>query len=78
MDSTVAYMMMNKIPKLVQNSAQLHLGLPRHDELELLEQMPLVMRMAITVDINLTTYQKINLFKETDEGQGPSCSSGGY
>ncbi len=33
------------------------------DESELLEQMPLVMRTAIAVDINLATFQKIDLFK---------------
>jgi len=29
------------------------------DESELLDKMPLVMRTAIAVDINLTTFQKI-------------------
>lgn len=33
------------------------------DESDLLEQMPLVMRTAIAVDINLSTFQKIDLFK---------------
>lgn len=33
------------------------------DESELLDKMPLVMRTAIAVDINLTTFQKIDLFK---------------
>lgn len=33
------------------------------DESELLDKMPLVMRTAIAVDINLATFQKIDLFK---------------
>lgn len=33
------------------------------DESELLDKMPLVMRTAIAVDINLSTFQKIDLFK---------------
>ncbi len=33
------------------------------DESVLLENMPLVMRTAIAVDINLVTFQKIDLFK---------------
>ena len=33
------------------------------DEGELLDSMPLVMKTAIAVDINLTTFQKIDLFK---------------
>lgn len=33
------------------------------DESELLDKMPLVMRTAIAVDVNLATFQKIDLFK---------------
>lgn len=33
------------------------------DEGELLDKMPLVMRTAIATDINLATFQKIDLFK---------------
>lgn len=33
------------------------------DESELLDKMPLVMRIAIAVDINLATFQKIALFQ---------------
>jgi len=33
------------------------------DESELLDKMPLVMRIAIAMDINLTTFQKIALFQ---------------
>ena len=35
------------------------------DESELLDKMPLVMKTAIAVDINLTTFQKIALFQVT-------------
>ena len=38
---------------------------PLPDESELLDKMPLVMRTAIAVDINLTTFQKIALFQVT-------------
>lgn len=35
------------------------------DESELLDKMPLVMKTAIAVDINLSTFQKIALFQVT-------------
>ncbi|KAJ8389069.1 hypothetical protein AAFF_G00124660 [Aldrovandia affinis] len=71
MDGTVAYMMTNKIPKLVQNRVRTWYNYTWDsqgmlDESELLEQMPLVMRTAIAVDINLATFQKIDLFKGCD------------
>ncbi|XP_075870978.1 cyclic nucleotide-gated channel beta-3-like [Nelusetta ayraudi] len=72
MDGCVDYMNTYKIPKQVQNrvrtwynytwSAQGML-----DESELLDKMPLVMRVAIAVDINLATFQKIDLFKGCDQ-----------
>uniref|UniRef100_A0A1A8Q797 Cyclic nucleotide gated channel beta 3 n=1 Tax=Nothobranchius pienaari TaxID=704102 RepID=A0A1A8Q797_9TELE len=37
------------------------------DESELLDKMPLVMRTAIAVDINLATFQKIALFQGCDQ-----------
>ncbi|KAM6908074.1 LOW QUALITY PROTEIN: cyclic nucleotide-gated channel beta-3-like [Lycodopsis pacificus] len=72
MDGTVDYMVNNHIPSLVQNrvrnwytytwDAQGML-----DESELLDKMPLVMRTVIAVDINLSTFQKIDLFKGCDQ-----------
>ncbi|KAK2886256.1 hypothetical protein Q8A73_020202 [Channa argus] len=63
MDNTVVYMMTNHIPTLVQNRVRArytHMWDAQGmlDESELLDKMPLVMRSAITVDINLTTFQK--------------------
>ena len=40
------------------------------DESELLDKMPLVMRTAIAVDINLATFQKIDLFKVAPQRLG--------
>ncbi|XP_048867247.1 cyclic nucleotide-gated cation channel beta-3-like [Brienomyrus brachyistius] len=73
MDNAVAYMNTNKIPKLVQDRVRTWYMYTWEsqgmlDESELLEQMPLVMRTAIAVDINLSTFQKIDLFKGC-EGQ---------
>ncbi|KAM8823861.1 cyclic nucleotide-gated channel beta-3 isoform 2-T2 [Spinachia spinachia] len=72
MDGCVDYMNTYSIPKVVQNrirtwynytwSAQGML-----DESELLDKMPLVMKTAIAVDINLTTFQKIALFQGCDQ-----------
>ncbi|XP_066538387.1 cyclic nucleotide-gated channel beta-3-like [Hoplias malabaricus] len=68
MDSCVGYMVTNRIPKLVQHRVRTWYNYTwasqgMLDESELLEQMPLVMRTAIAVDINLATFQKIDLFK---------------
>ncbi|KAG5849931.1 hypothetical protein ANANG_G00076940 [Anguilla anguilla] len=68
MDGTVAYMNTYKIPKLVQKRVRTWYNYTwasqgMLDESELLGQMPLVMRTAIAVDINLATFQKIDLFK---------------
>jgi len=41
------------------------------DESELLDKMPLVMRTAIAVDINLTTFQKIALFQVSQQSPRP-------
>ncbi|KAL6098044.1 cngb3 [Pungitius sinensis] len=72
MDGCVDYMNTYSIPKVVQNrirtwynytwSAQGML-----DESELLDKMPLVMKTAIAVDINLSTFQKIALFQGCDQ-----------
>ncbi len=40
------------------------------DESELLDKMPLVMRTAIAVDVNLATFQKIALFQVTGQEHG--------
>ncbi|KAJ8376924.1 hypothetical protein SKAU_G00075040 [Synaphobranchus kaupii] len=71
MDGTVAYMMINKIPKMVQSRVRTWYNYTWDsqkmlDESVLLEQLPLVMRTAIAVDINLATFQKIDLFKGCD------------
>ncbi|KAL4631047.1 cyclic nucleotide-gated cation channel beta-3-like [Arapaima gigas] len=71
MDNTVAYMNTYKIPKLVQNRVRTWYNYTWDsqgmlDESDLLEQMPLGMRTAIAVDINLSTFQKIELFKGCD------------
>uniref|UniRef100_A0A673HB29 Cyclic nucleotide-gated cation channel beta-3-like n=1 Tax=Sinocyclocheilus rhinocerous TaxID=307959 RepID=A0A673HB29_9TELE len=71
MDACVAYMVTNRIPKLVQSRVRTWYNYTWDsqgmlDESELLEKMPLVMRTAIAVDINLATFQKIDLFKGCD------------
>ncbi|MEQ2224583.1 hypothetical protein ILYODFUR_009015, partial [Ilyodon furcidens] len=72
MDNTVAYMVTNNIPSLVQNRVRTWYTYTWDaqgmlDESELLDKMPLVMRTAIAVDINLATFQKIDLFKGCDQ-----------
>ncbi|XP_075870968.1 cyclic nucleotide-gated channel beta-3-like [Nelusetta ayraudi] len=72
MDNTVSYMVNNRIPSLVQNRVRTWYTYTWDaqgmlDESELLDKMPLVMRTAIAVDINLTTFQKIDLFKGCDQ-----------
>uniref|UniRef100_A0A3Q1HT69 Cyclic nucleotide gated channel subunit beta 3, tandem duplicate 1 n=1 Tax=Acanthochromis polyacanthus TaxID=80966 RepID=A0A3Q1HT69_9TELE len=72
MDNTVAYMVTNRIPSLVQNRIRTWYTYTWEaqgmlDESELLDKMPLVMKTAIAVDINLTTFQKIDLFKGCDQ-----------
>ncbi|XP_068437665.1 cyclic nucleotide-gated channel beta-3 [Clinocottus analis] len=72
MDGTVDYMVTNHIPPTVQNRVRSWFTYTWDaqgmlDESELLDKMPLVMRTAIAVDINLTTFQKIDLFKGCDQ-----------
>ncbi|XP_047206412.1 cyclic nucleotide-gated cation channel beta-3-like isoform X2 [Girardinichthys multiradiatus] len=72
MDNTVAYMVTNNIPSFVQNRVRTWYTYTWDaqgmlDESELLDKMPLVMRTAIAVDINLATFQKIDLFKGCDQ-----------
>ncbi|XP_045919971.1 cyclic nucleotide-gated cation channel beta-3-like [Micropterus dolomieu] len=72
MDNTVNYMVANHIPALVQNRVRTWYTYTWDaqgmlDESELLDKMPLVMRTAIAVDINLATFQKIDLFKGCDQ-----------
>uniref|UniRef100_A0AAQ6ILZ1 Cyclic nucleotide-binding domain-containing protein n=1 Tax=Anabas testudineus TaxID=64144 RepID=A0AAQ6ILZ1_ANATE len=72
MDGCVAYMNTYSIPKLVQNRVRTWYNYTwaaqgMLDESELLDKMPLVMRTAIAVDINLATFQKIALFQGCDQ-----------
>uniref|UniRef100_A0A3P8VT44 Cyclic nucleotide gated channel subunit beta 3, tandem duplicate 2 n=1 Tax=Cynoglossus semilaevis TaxID=244447 RepID=A0A3P8VT44_CYNSE len=72
MDNTVSYMVTNRIPYLVQNRVRTWYTYTWDaqgmlDESELLDKMPLVMKTAIAVDINLATFQKIDLFKGCDQ-----------
>ncbi|XP_048123101.1 cyclic nucleotide-gated cation channel beta-3, partial [Alosa alosa] len=71
MDGCVAYMNTNHIPKVVQQRVRTWYNYTWDaqgmlDEGELLDRMPLVMKTAIAVDINLATFQKIDLFKGCD------------
>uniref|UniRef100_A0A8C2KCL9 Cyclic nucleotide gated channel subunit beta 3, tandem duplicate 2 n=1 Tax=Cyprinus carpio TaxID=7962 RepID=A0A8C2KCL9_CYPCA len=68
MDACVEYMVSNHIPRLVQTRVRTWYNYTWDsqgmlDVSELLEQMPLVMRTAIAVDINLATFQKSDLLK---------------
>uniref|UniRef100_A0AAX7VTI7 Cyclic nucleotide-binding domain-containing protein n=1 Tax=Astatotilapia calliptera TaxID=8154 RepID=A0AAX7VTI7_ASTCA len=72
MDGCVSYMNTYTIPKLVQNRVRTWYNYTwaaqgMLDESELLDKMPLVMRIAIAVDINLATFQKIALFQGCDQ-----------
>uniref|UniRef100_A0A8C2ZHD3 Cyclic nucleotide gated channel subunit beta 3, tandem duplicate 1 n=1 Tax=Cyclopterus lumpus TaxID=8103 RepID=A0A8C2ZHD3_CYCLU len=72
MDGCVDYMNTYGIPKSVQNRVRTWYNYTwaaqgMLDESELLDKMPLVMRTAIAVDINLTTFQKIALFQGCDQ-----------
>ncbi|XP_069554211.1 cyclic nucleotide-gated channel beta-3 [Brachyistius frenatus] len=72
MDGCVDYMNTYTIPKLVQNRIRTWYNYTwaaqgMLDESELLDKMPLVMRTAIAVDINLATFQKIALFQGCDQ-----------
>nr|XP_019942828.1 PREDICTED: cyclic nucleotide-gated cation channel beta-3-like [Paralichthys olivaceus] len=72
MDGCVAYMNTYTISKIVQNRVRTWYNYTwaaqgMLDESELLDKMPLVMRTAIAVDINLATFQKIALFQGCDQ-----------
>ncbi|XP_034428969.1 cyclic nucleotide-gated cation channel beta-3 [Hippoglossus hippoglossus] len=72
MDGCVAYMNTYTISKVVQNRVRTWYNYTwaaqgMLDESELLDKMPLVMRIAIAVDINLATFQKIALFQGCDQ-----------
>uniref|UniRef100_A0A665X3D1 Cyclic nucleotide gated channel subunit beta 3, tandem duplicate 1 n=1 Tax=Echeneis naucrates TaxID=173247 RepID=A0A665X3D1_ECHNA len=72
MDGCVAYMNTYRIPKIVQNRVRTWYNYTwaaqgMLDESELLDKMPLVMKTAIAVDINLATFQKIALFQGCDQ-----------
>uniref|UniRef100_A0A3B4ALY9 Cyclic nucleotide-binding domain-containing protein n=1 Tax=Periophthalmus magnuspinnatus TaxID=409849 RepID=A0A3B4ALY9_9GOBI len=72
MDDCVSYMNTYHIPKMVQNRVRMWYNYTwaaqgMLDESELLDKMPLVMKTAIAVDINLATFQKIDLFKGCDQ-----------
>ncbi|XP_051909733.1 cyclic nucleotide-gated cation channel beta-3-like [Hippocampus zosterae] len=72
MDGCVAYMNTYTIPKYVQNRIRTWYNYTwaaqgMLDESELLDKLPLVMKTAIAVDINLATFQKIALFQDCDQ-----------
>ncbi|XP_068604105.1 cyclic nucleotide-gated channel beta-3-like [Brachionichthys hirsutus] len=72
MDGCVAYMNTYGIPRYIQNRVRTWYNYTwaaqgMLDESELLDKMPLVMRTAIAVDINLATFQKIALFQGCDQ-----------
>ncbi|KAM9332602.1 cyclic nucleotide-gated channel beta-3-like [Pholidichthys leucotaenia] len=72
MDGCVDYMNTNAIPRYVQNRVRTWYNYTwtaqgMLDESELLDKMPLVMRTAIAVDVNLATFQKIALFQGCDQ-----------
>uniref|UniRef100_A0A3B5BJ33 Cyclic nucleotide-gated cation channel beta-3-like n=1 Tax=Stegastes partitus TaxID=144197 RepID=A0A3B5BJ33_9TELE len=72
MDGCVEYMNTYTIPKMVQNRVRTWYNYTwaaqgMLDESELLDKMPLVMKTAIAVDINLATFQKIALFQGCDQ-----------
>ncbi|KAM6908073.1 cyclic nucleotide-gated channel beta-3-like [Lycodopsis pacificus] len=72
MDGCVDYMNTYGIPKSVQNRIRTWYNYTwaaqgMLNESELLDSMPLVMKTAIAVDINLTTFQKIALFQGCDQ-----------
>ncbi len=52
--------------------------MPFADESELLDKMPLVMKIAIAVDINLATFQKIALFQVNQHSLRPLVRSTGF
>ncbi|NXJ85436.1 CNGB3 protein, partial [Trogon melanurus] len=68
MDNTVSYMNTYSIPKLVQNRVRTWYEYTWDsqgmlDESELLEQMPVKMRLAIAIDVNFAIVNKVDLFK---------------
>uniref|UniRef100_A0A672G2D3 Cyclic nucleotide gated channel subunit beta 3, tandem duplicate 1 n=1 Tax=Salarias fasciatus TaxID=181472 RepID=A0A672G2D3_SALFA len=72
MDGCVEYMNTYTIPRIVQNRVRTWYNYTWDsqgmlDESELLDKMPLVMRIAIAVDVNLATFQKIALFQGCDQ-----------
>ncbi|XP_044196396.1 cyclic nucleotide-gated cation channel beta-3-like [Thunnus albacares] len=72
MDECVAYMNTYTIPRHVQNRVRTWYNYTwaaqgMLDESELLDKLPLVMKTAIAVDINLATFQKIALFQGCDQ-----------
>ncbi|XP_053198326.1 cyclic nucleotide-gated cation channel beta-3-like [Scomber japonicus] len=72
MDGCVDYMNTYTIPRQVQNRVRMWYNYTwaaqgMLDEGELLDKMPLVMKTAIAVDINLATFQKIALFQGCDQ-----------
>ncbi|XP_062235992.1 cyclic nucleotide-gated cation channel beta-3-like [Platichthys flesus] len=72
MDGCVEYMNTYTISNVVQNRVRTWYNYTwaeqgMLDESELLDKMPLVMRIAIAVDINLATFQKIALFQGCDQ-----------
>ncbi|XP_039610146.1 cyclic nucleotide-gated cation channel beta-3-like [Polypterus senegalus] len=71
MDNTVAYMNTYRIPRHVQNRVRTWYNYTwasqgMLDESELLEDMPVKMRMAIAIDVNFAILNKVDLFKGCD------------
>uniref|UniRef100_A0A8C4RPX9 Cyclic nucleotide gated channel subunit beta 3, tandem duplicate 1 n=1 Tax=Erpetoichthys calabaricus TaxID=27687 RepID=A0A8C4RPX9_ERPCA len=71
MDNTVAYMNTYKIPRHVQNRVRTWYNYTWAsqgvlDESELLEDMPVKMRMAIAIDVSFAILNKVELFKGCD------------
>ncbi|XP_060950301.1 cyclic nucleotide-gated cation channel beta-3-like [Limanda limanda] len=71
-DGCVEYMNTYRISNVVQNRVRTWYNYTwaeqgMLDESELLDKMPLVMRVAVAVDINLATFQKIALFQGCDQ-----------
>eukprot|EP00062_Callorhinchus_milii_P018900 gi/632972950/ref/XP_007902910.1/ PREDICTED: cyclic nucleotide-gated cation channel beta-1 [Callorhinchus milii] len=71
MDNTINYMVLNKIPKSVQNRVKTWydytwVSQGMLDETELLVQLPDKMRLAIAVDVNYSIVSKVALFQGCD------------
>nr|ANV21130.1 cGMP-gated cation channel beta-X [Mordacia mordax] len=71
MDSTMQYMITNKIPRAVQNRVRMWYEYTwtaqgMLDESELLDKLPTKMRLDIAIDVNYDIVSKVDLFKGCD------------